>query len=170
MLSVEELRQIRRLHVQAGRRVDALLTGEYRSAFKGSGMEFEEVREYQIGDDIRTIDWNVTSRMGHPYVKKYVEERELTVMLLVDASASGDFGTVASTKRAMAAETDPNPYRFFHFSNETHEGEDVYFCRKMHALGEKMYLDPECECGHIGTFSVTRSLANSRLGLCESLG
>ena len=73
-------------------------------------------------------------------------------------------------KRAMAAETNSNPYRFFHFSNETHEGEDIYFCRKMHALGEKIYLDPECECGHIGTFSVTRSLANSRLGLCESLG
>lgn len=67
-------------------------------------MEFDEVREYTVGDDVRTIDWNVTSRMGHPYVKKYVEERELTVMLLVDASASGDFGTVARTKREVAAE------------------------------------------------------------------
>ena len=81
-----------------------VLAGEYTSVFKGRGMEFDEVREYTMGDDIRTIDWNVTSRMGHPYVKKFVEERELTVMLLVDASASGDFGTVGSTKRDVAAE------------------------------------------------------------------
>lgn len=80
------------------------MAGEYHSVFKGRGMEFDEVREYQHGDDIRTIDWNVTSRTGHPFVKRYVEERELTVMLLVDASASGAFGSVDKTKAETAAE------------------------------------------------------------------
>ena len=102
--SQEILKKVRRIEIRTNRLVNESLAGEYHSVFKGRGMEFDEVREYTPGDDIRTIDWNVTSRMGHPYVKKYVEERELTVMLLVDASASGDFGTVGSTKRAMAAE------------------------------------------------------------------
>ena len=100
----EILKKVRRIEIRTNRLVNESLAGEYHSVFKGRGMEFDEVREYTPGDDIRTIDWNVTSRMGHPYVKKFVEERELTVMLLVDASASGDFGTVGSTKRAMAAE------------------------------------------------------------------
>jgi len=102
--SQEILKKVRRIEILTNRLVNESLAGEYHSVFKGRGMEFDEVREYTPGDDIRTIDWNVTSRMGHPYVKKYVEERELTVMLVVDASASGDFGTVGSTKRAMAAE------------------------------------------------------------------
>ncbi|HEV8376220.1 MAG TPA: DUF58 domain-containing protein [Candidatus Polarisedimenticolia bacterium] len=102
--SQEILKKVRRIEIRTNRLVNESLAGEYHSVFKGRGMEFDEVREYTPGDDVRTIDWNVTSRMGHPYVKKYVEERELTVMLLVDASASGDFGTVGSTKRAMAAE------------------------------------------------------------------
>ena len=102
--SQEILKKVRRIEIRTNRLVNESLAGEYHSVFKGRGMEFDEVREYTPGDDIRTIDWNVTSRMGHPYVKKYVEERELTVMLVVDASASGDFGTVGSTKRAMAAE------------------------------------------------------------------
>jgi len=102
--SQEILKKVRRIEIRTNRLVNESLAGEYHSVFKGRGMEFDEVREYTPGDDIRTIDWNVTSRMGHPYVKKYVEERELTVVLLVDASASGDFGTVGSTKRAMAAE------------------------------------------------------------------
>ena len=102
--SQEILKKVRRIEIRTNRLVNESLAGEYHSVFKGRGMEFDEVREYTPGDDIRTIDWNVTSRMGHPYVKKFVEERELTVMLLVDASASGDFGTVGSTKRAMAAE------------------------------------------------------------------
>jgi len=104
LTSQEILKKVRRIEIRTNRLVNESLAGEYHSVFKGRGMEFDEVREYTPGDDIRTIDWNVTSRMGHPYVKKYVEERELTVMLLVDASASGDFGTVGSTKRAMAAE------------------------------------------------------------------
>jgi uncharacterized protein (DUF58 family) len=104
LTSQEILKKVRRIEIRTNRLVNESLAGEYHSVFKGRGMEFDEVREYTPGDDVRTIDWNVTSRMGHPYVKKYVEERELTVMLLVDASASGDFGTVGSTKRAMAAE------------------------------------------------------------------
>jgi len=104
-LSAQEiLKKVRRIEIRTNRLVTESLAGEYHSVFKGRGMEFDEVREYTPGDDIRTIDWNVTSRMGHPYVKKYVEERELTVMLVVDASASGDFGTVGSTKRALSAE------------------------------------------------------------------
>jgi uncharacterized protein (DUF58 family) len=102
--SQEILKKVRRIEIRTNRLVNESLAGEYHSVFKGRGMEFDEVREYTPGDDIRTIDWNVTGRMGHPYVKKYVEERELTVMLLVDASASGDFGTVGSTKRDVAAE------------------------------------------------------------------
>jgi uncharacterized protein (DUF58 family) len=102
--SQEILRKVRRIEIRTNRLVTESLAGEYHSVFKGRGMEFDEVREYTPGDDIRTIDWNVTSRMGHPYVKKYVEERELTVMLVVDASASGDFGTVGGTKRALSAE------------------------------------------------------------------
>lgn len=84
--------------------VDESLAGEYRSVFKGRGMEFDEVREYQHGDDVRTIDWNVTSRAGRPFVKRFVEERELTVILLIDASASGAFGSVNKTKSEIAAE------------------------------------------------------------------
>ena len=104
LTSQEILKKVRRIEIRTNRLVNESLAGEYHSVFKGRGMEFDEVREYTPGDDIRTIDWNVTSRMGHPYVKKYVEERELTVMLVVDASASGDFGTVGSTKRDVAAE------------------------------------------------------------------
>jgi uncharacterized protein (DUF58 family) len=84
--------------------VNEVLAGEYKSVFKGRGMEFEEVREYSPGDDIRTIDWNVTARTGKPYVKRYVEERELTIMFIVDISASGEFGSVDKLKNEVAAE------------------------------------------------------------------
>jgi len=84
--------------------VQTLLGGEYHSAFKGAGLSFEEVREYQPGDDVRTIDWNVTARTGHPYIKRFVEERELTMILAVDVSASQRFGTRQLAKRAVAAE------------------------------------------------------------------
>jgi uncharacterized protein (DUF58 family) len=104
MLPREVLRQIRRLQLRARRAVEDLLGGEYHSVFKGMGMVFEEVREYQPGDDVRTIDWNVTARMGHPFVKRYVEERELTVVLLVDWSGSHQFGTGRLQKREVAAE------------------------------------------------------------------
>jgi uncharacterized protein (DUF58 family) len=104
MLPKELVRKIRRIQITTNRLVNESLGGEYHSVFKGRGMEFDEVREYQHGDDIRTIDWNVTSRTGHPFVKRYVEERELTVMLLVDASASGSFGSFEKTKAEVAAE------------------------------------------------------------------
>ncbi len=104
MIPHEVIRQIRRLHLKARRAVENLLGGEYHSVFKGTGIVFEEVREYQPGDDIRSIDWNVTARMGHPFVKRFIEERELTVMLLVDCSGSQHFGTLSQQKREVAAE------------------------------------------------------------------
>ena len=104
MLPLEVMRQIRRLQLRARRAVRTLFGGEYRSAFKGAGLSFEEVREYQPGDDVRSIDWNVTARMGTAFVKRYAEERELTVVLMVDFSASRLFGTGPTTKRAVAAE------------------------------------------------------------------
>ncbi len=102
-LDAETIRKIRKIHITTNHLVDDIMTGEYHSAFKGLGMEFAEVREYQPGDDIRTIDWNVTARTGRPFVKSFQEERELTVMLLVDVSASGTFGTFR-TKNEVAAE------------------------------------------------------------------
>src|SRR6202023_2166526 len=104
MLPREVIRQIRRLQIKARRAVENLVGGEYHSVFKGTGIAFEEVREYQPGDDIRAIDWNVTARMGHPFIKRYTEERELTVVLLVDASASNEFGTGLHWKRQVIAE------------------------------------------------------------------
>jgi uncharacterized protein (DUF58 family) len=104
MLSPELMKKIRRIEIRTRRLVNDSFAGEYHSIFKGRGMEFDEVRPYQVGDEIRTIDWNVTARTGEPYVKRYVEERELTVMLLVDASGSEDFGSVQRFKRELAAE------------------------------------------------------------------
>jgi uncharacterized protein (DUF58 family) len=104
MLPKEIIHKIRRIQITTNRLVNESLAGEYHSVFKGRGMEFEEVREYQHGDDVRTIDWNVTSRAGRPFVKRYVEERELTVMLLIDASASGAFGSADKMKSEIAAE------------------------------------------------------------------
>jgi uncharacterized protein (DUF58 family) len=104
MISGDIIRLVRRLQIRARRAVDSLLGGEYHSAFRGAGIAFEEVREYQPGDDVRTIDWNVTARLGHPFVKRFVEERELTVVLVVDVSGSLDFGTGRLTKREVVAE------------------------------------------------------------------
>jgi len=92
-LTPEELREVRRLHVQAGRKVDSLFGGDWRSAFRGRGMEFEEVREYFPGDDVRHIDWNVTARTGEPFIKVFREERQLTVLLAVDVSGSAHVGS-----------------------------------------------------------------------------
>jgi uncharacterized protein (DUF58 family) len=100
----EILKKVKRIEITTRGLVNDVFSGEYHSVFKGRGMEFSEVREYQYGDDIRTIDWNVTARMGHPFVKIFEEERELTVMLIVDVSSSGDFGTVAQMKGEIAAE------------------------------------------------------------------
>jgi len=104
MLPEELLKQVRHLQVFTRRAVNEVFAGEYTSAFKGRGMEFSEVREYQPGDDVRMIDWNVTARSGVPHVKRFVEERELTVMLVVDMSGSGSFGSVAKLKNETAAE------------------------------------------------------------------
>jgi uncharacterized protein (DUF58 family) len=102
-LDTELIRKIRRIHITTNHLVNNAMAGQYHSAFKGRGVEFAEVREYQPGDEIRAIDWNVTARMGRPFVKEFQEERELTVMLLVDVSASGLFGT-ARPKNEAAAE------------------------------------------------------------------
>lgn len=104
MIPAEVMRAIRRIEIRTRRLVNQGMGGEYHSVFKGRGMEFSEVREYQPGDDVRTIDWNVTSRTGSLHVKKFVEERELTVLLAVDVSRSGDFGSVARSKLETAAE------------------------------------------------------------------
>ena len=93
MDTTELLRRVRRIEINSRRLSSNIFAGEYHSAFKGKGMSFSEVREYQYGDDVRDIDWNVTARFNRPYVKVYEEERELTVMLLIDVSGSVDFGT-----------------------------------------------------------------------------
>jgi len=104
MISKDILKKIQQIQIHTRRLVNEAFVGEYHSVFKGRGMEFDEVREYQPGDEIRTIDWNVTARMGHPFIKRYVEERELTVMLLVDVSASGNFGSIKHLKNEVATE------------------------------------------------------------------
>jgi uncharacterized protein (DUF58 family) len=104
MISKELIQKIRYIEIYTSKAVNDVLAGEYHSVFKGQGMEFDEVRAYQPGDDIRTIDWNVTARTGHPYVKRYVEEREITVFFLVDLSASGNFGSREKLKNEIAAE------------------------------------------------------------------
>ena len=104
MISKEILQKVKHIEIRTSRLVNEALGGEYHSVFKGRGMEFDEVREYQYGDDIRSIDWNVSARQGRFYVKRYVEERELTVLLMVDLSASKDFGSVGRMKNELAAE------------------------------------------------------------------
>jgi uncharacterized protein (DUF58 family) len=104
VIDTDLFRKVRQIEITTGRLVDEAMAGEYHSVFKGQGMEYDEVRPYQPGDDIRTIDWNVTSRSGTIHVKKYVEERELTVILLVDCSRSARFGTGFKSKEEVAAE------------------------------------------------------------------
>jgi len=104
MLPSEILRQVRRIEIKTRKLVDENLAGKYHTAFKGQGMEFSEVRGYQPGDDIRAIDWNVTARSGEPFIKKFIEERELTVMMLVDMSGSLEYGSLEKSKRNLAAE------------------------------------------------------------------
>lgn len=104
MIAKDLLKKIRRIEIRTAHIVNEALAGQYHSAFKGRGMEFEEVRPYQIGDDIRIIDWNVSARFGQPYVKIFREERELTVMLVVDMSRSQEFGTIGQLKRELIAE------------------------------------------------------------------
>lgn len=105
MVPQEIIKKIKKIHIRTGRTVNTLMAGQYKSVFRGSGMEFEEVREYSPGDDVKSIDWKVSARLGRPFVKRYREERELIVMLLVDLSASGRFGTREHSKQEIAAET-----------------------------------------------------------------
>jgi len=105
MLSPEIIKKIKRIHIKSNRLVNTMMAGQYKSVFRGSGIEFEEVREYSPGDEVKSIDWKVSARMGRPFVKLYREERELIVMLLVDMSASGCFGTAENIKQEIAAET-----------------------------------------------------------------
>jgi len=104
MIPPEVMQKIRKIQIFTNRAVNDIFAGEYHSSFKGQGMAFDEVREYQPGDDVRSIDWNVTARMNKPFIKRYVEEREQTVMLLVDLSASGAFGSVGQLKNEIATE------------------------------------------------------------------
>ncbi|MEA2031854.1 MAG: DUF58 domain-containing protein [candidate division Zixibacteria bacterium] len=104
MLPAEVLKKIRRIEIRTKKLVNDVFSGEYHSTFKGQGIEFEEVRQYEPGDDIRLIDWNVTARTGYPHIKKFKEERELSVVLMVDASSSGQFGTRDRFKSETAAE------------------------------------------------------------------
>jgi uncharacterized protein (DUF58 family) len=104
MIPEELIKRIREIQIYSSRMVDASFAGQYESVFKGRGMQFDEVREYMPGDDIRTIDWNVTARTGKPFIKRFVEEREMTVLFAVDLSASGEFGTVNKLKNELAAE------------------------------------------------------------------
>ncbi len=100
----EILKKVRQIEIRTSRLVNDSLAGEYHSVFKGRGMDFDEVREYAPGDEVRAIDWNVTARAGRPFIKKFTEERELTILLVVDVSASGNFGSGRQSKRQMAAE------------------------------------------------------------------
>jgi uncharacterized protein (DUF58 family) len=104
VVPAEILKKVKRIELRTRHLVNTVFSGEYHSVFKGQGMAFAEVRDYQLGDDVRRIDWNVTARMGHPFVKVFDEERELTVMLMVDASGSGDFGTVEQMKGEIGVE------------------------------------------------------------------
>jgi len=103
-ISSEILNKVRQVEIKTNRLVDETLAGHYHSVFKGRGMDFDEVREYVPGDDVRTIDWNVTARTGRTYVKKFTEERELTILLIIDVSASGEFGSAVQSKREIMAE------------------------------------------------------------------
>jgi uncharacterized protein (DUF58 family) len=104
MLSADIIQKIKKVHIKTGRMVNTIMAGQYRSIFRGAGIEFEEVREYTPGDDVKSIDWKVSARMGKPFIKRYREEREQVVMLLVDMSASGRFGTTERIKRETVAE------------------------------------------------------------------
>lgn len=104
MIPKELAKKIRYIQIYTTKTVNNVFAGEYESAFKGHGMEFEDVREYQPGDEVRSIDWNVTARTGRPFIKRFIEERELTIIFLVDLSASGSFGSIEKTKNEIAAE------------------------------------------------------------------
>jgi uncharacterized protein (DUF58 family) len=170
VLSLEELRELRRLHIVAGRRADALFTGEYRSAVKGRGMEFEEVREYVPGDDIRHIDWNVTARTGAPFVKVFREERQVTVLLVVDVSGStrvGSGGADGRTDRSRQMARIAGALAFAALRNRDRIGV-VTFSDRIES-----YVQPRRTRGHAGVvidhvfrdFRAARALTDIRAAL-----
>jgi uncharacterized protein (DUF58 family) len=146
LLTPDELREIRRLHLQAGRRVDALFAGDYRSAVRGRGMEFEEVRAYQPGDDVRHLDWNVTARTGEPFIKVFREERQLTALLVVDVSGStrvGSGGRDGRTDRRLQLARVAGGLAYATFRNRDHVGL-VTFSDKV-----ERYLSPRRTRAHV---------------------
>jgi uncharacterized protein (DUF58 family) len=146
LLTPEELRELRRVHLQAGRRVDAMFAGDYRSAVRGQGMEFEEVRPYQPGDDVRHLDWNVTARTGDPFIKVFREERQLTVLLVVDVSGStrlGCGGRDGKTTRQLQLARVAGGLAYATFRNRDHVGL-VTFSDQM-----ETYLSPRRTRGHV---------------------
>ncbi len=145
-LTPEELREIRRLHLQLGRRADAVLAGDYRSAVRGRGMEFDEVREYHPGDDVRHIDWNVTARTGEPFIKVFREERQLTVLLVVDVSGSvrtGSGGRDGRTDRRLQLARVAGSLAFASIRNRDRIGLVTFSDRVEH------YLPPRRSRGHV---------------------
>jgi uncharacterized protein (DUF58 family) len=163
VLSPEELRELRRLHIVAGRRADTVFTGEYRSAVKGQGMEFEEVREYAPGDDIRHIDWNVTARTGEPFVKVFREERQVTVLLVVDVSGStrvGSGGADGRTDRRRQMARIAGAMAFAALRNRDRIGV-VTFSDQIES-----YVQPRRTRGHAGVVldHVFRDFRNGRSG------
>ena len=143
MLDAKELlSKVRRLEITTRRMVEETTGGAYHSVFKGRGIEFSEVREYSFGDDVRDIDWNVTARMGSPFIKKYVEERELNVMLLVDASASGRFGSSSASKLRMIVET-AALIAFSAIRNNDKVGLHIFTDR------QELHLSPKSGKGHV---------------------
>lgn len=158
----ELLQQVRKIEIKTRRLSNNIFAGEYHSAFKGRGMAFSEVREYQYGDDVRDIDWNVTARFGKPFVKVFEEERELTVMLLVDVSGSLDFGTQQQTKRQIATEVAAT-LAFSAIQNNDKIGV-IFFSDKvekfippkkgrkhiLHIIRELLFFEPESQKTDIG--------------------
>ena len=149
VISPELIKKIQAIQVKTNHLVNTVMMGEYVSAFKGRGMEFNEVREYIPGDDVRLIDWNVTARMGHPFVKGFQEERELTIMLIVDVSSSGDFGSGDQLKHEVAAET-ASILAFSAIKNNDKVGLIVFSDRIEHVI------PPQKGKGHI--WSVIRAI------------
>jgi uncharacterized protein (DUF58 family) len=145
-LTADELRELRRVHLVAGRRVDSLLAGEYRAAVRGQGMEFEEVRSYVPGDDIRHIDWNVTARSGEPFIKVYREERQLTVQILVDSSGStkvGSGGRDGRTTRGLQMARIAGGIAYASIRNRDQVGLTTFTDRV------ERYLPPRTRRGHV---------------------
>ncbi len=160
MLTQELMREVRRLEIRAKRRVDDLFGGQYHSAFKGQGIEFAEVREYQPGDEVRAIDWNVTARTGHPFIKRFIEERQLTVVLAIDGSLTSGFGTVQRTKFQLAKETSA-VLTLAAGRNNDRAGLHLFGCASMEA-GDSIHLP--ASKGKMHSLRLIRALVDAEPG------